>query len=301
MSSRRPIERSRSLGSEATGPTHACPNSDRAVPKAKRPTDPVIGRNARQTGAKCGKVRTRQLRPGSTRIPANGPVFRDRSARLKIVVSPVRVRVSPSLLPLCAVIYVLLEREIGLLHWVLDWALGPIAVRNSTWRTFRSGSRPGVRRSVGRKRPRFPPVLSPVRTERRRPVLHLAFTRRADDRLHRWVHPLLRLPEGHAVPVARPLGALSPPAPRRLGARRHQVLHRQGLPVSRQPAPSTAPAGLYRSAADDPQPERPLRPLHHPPGDAKARDAGTWRSALRGGCGRPRRRALMCISRATCS
>jgi hypothetical protein len=64
-------------------------------PATKRPTSAVIGRNVRKTDAKSGKTRTgaRRLRPCQS--PANPRNSSVKRARLKIVVSPVRVRVSP--------------------------------------------------------------------------------------------------------------------------------------------------------------------------------------------------------------
>jgi len=62
----------------------------------KRQTRPTVCRNAAETGAKSGKARNERGISKTTKIPAKLPDFRPNAARLKIVVSPVRVRVSPS-------------------------------------------------------------------------------------------------------------------------------------------------------------------------------------------------------------
>jgi hypothetical protein len=65
----------------------------------KRPTATAVGRNARQTAAKCGKDRTREICPDRRESPGNRRESDVDGTRLKIVVSPVRVRVSPSQTP----------------------------------------------------------------------------------------------------------------------------------------------------------------------------------------------------------
>ena len=62
----------------------------------KRQTGPAVCRNARQTDAKSGKTRTPYTWPEAGEFPANRPVSDATAARLKIVVSAVRVRLSPS-------------------------------------------------------------------------------------------------------------------------------------------------------------------------------------------------------------
>ena len=65
-----------------------------AMATKKRQTTPAICRNAGETGAKSGKTRT----PATVTIqgfPAYRPGSDVTAARLKIVVSPVRVRISP--------------------------------------------------------------------------------------------------------------------------------------------------------------------------------------------------------------
>ena len=62
----------------------------------KRPTRDAIGRNVRKRRAKSAKTWTVCGGPPTRKIPASGPNLRGEAARLKIVVSPVRVRVSPS-------------------------------------------------------------------------------------------------------------------------------------------------------------------------------------------------------------
>jgi hypothetical protein len=61
----------------------------------KRPTSPAVGRNAPETDAKSGKAWTPPGWSDWQESPANQLHLKDRTARLKIVVSPVRVRVSP--------------------------------------------------------------------------------------------------------------------------------------------------------------------------------------------------------------
>jgi hypothetical protein len=72
------------------------PRSGSPWPPTKRQTTPAICRNAGETGAKSGKTRTPYPWPEAREIPANRPVSDATAAQLKIVVSPVRVRVSPS-------------------------------------------------------------------------------------------------------------------------------------------------------------------------------------------------------------
>jgi hypothetical protein len=62
----------------------------------KRPTSAFIGRNVRKTYAKSGKPWTSLESPRPTTIAATRRNSSCKGARLKIVVSPVRVRVSPS-------------------------------------------------------------------------------------------------------------------------------------------------------------------------------------------------------------
>ena len=62
----------------------------------KRPTDPAVCLFTRQTTAKCGKTRTPPDTPRAAKYPCKSARLRSHFARLKIVVSPVRVRVSPS-------------------------------------------------------------------------------------------------------------------------------------------------------------------------------------------------------------
>ena len=66
------------------------------MPPAKRQPIPAICRNACETGAKSRETRTSYRRPLCREVPANRPVLDATAARHKIVVSPVRVRVSPS-------------------------------------------------------------------------------------------------------------------------------------------------------------------------------------------------------------
>ena len=61
----------------------------------KRQTTRAVCRNAGETGAKSGKTRTPYVWPESGEFPANRLVSGAAAARLKIAVSPVRVRVSP--------------------------------------------------------------------------------------------------------------------------------------------------------------------------------------------------------------
>ena len=62
----------------------------------KRPTDPAVCLFTRQTTAKCGKTRTPPDTPRAAKYPCKSARLRSHFARLKIVVSPVRVGVSPS-------------------------------------------------------------------------------------------------------------------------------------------------------------------------------------------------------------
>ena len=64
--------------------------------QTKRQTGPAVCRIAGETGVKSGKARTRETVRGASESPANRPDSDARATRLKIVVSPVRVRVSPS-------------------------------------------------------------------------------------------------------------------------------------------------------------------------------------------------------------
>jgi hypothetical protein len=65
----------------------------------KRPTSPAVGRNARETPAKSGKNWTRWRWQYRKQSPANRGNLSEWRTRLKIVVSPVRVQVSPSQAP----------------------------------------------------------------------------------------------------------------------------------------------------------------------------------------------------------
>jgi hypothetical protein len=67
--------------------------------RTKRQRGLVVCRNAGETDAKSGKARTPATSPEPTESPANAADSGARAARLKIVVSPVRVRVSPSEVP----------------------------------------------------------------------------------------------------------------------------------------------------------------------------------------------------------
>lgn len=62
--------------------------------ETKRPTGPAVGLFMLQPTAKCGKALTSPDTPKTVKPPAKGE-FSGRSTRLKIVVSPVRVRVAP--------------------------------------------------------------------------------------------------------------------------------------------------------------------------------------------------------------
>ena len=57
----------------------------------KRPTGAAVGRNAGETGTKSGKIRTCDASPEPRKSPANQDRLRNKRARLKIVVSRVRV------------------------------------------------------------------------------------------------------------------------------------------------------------------------------------------------------------------
>jgi len=63
---------------------------------AKRPTSAFVGRNVVETAAKSGKTRTGATQRKSCQFPADPWNSSVKGAQLKIVVSPVRVRVSPS-------------------------------------------------------------------------------------------------------------------------------------------------------------------------------------------------------------
>jgi hypothetical protein len=71
----------------------------------KRPTEPAVGRFIRQKAAKYGKT---PIPPDTTRSPNSLQIVKlsSRTARLKIVVSPVRVRVSPPRNPCKQAIFV---------------------------------------------------------------------------------------------------------------------------------------------------------------------------------------------------
>jgi hypothetical protein len=87
----------------------------------KRPTSFAVGRNVRETSAMS--VKSGHTRGGRNNdlSPANAKDLNDRGARLKIVVSPVRVRVSPSAIPRCCGISSFLIAP-GAFDWVLEWA-----------------------------------------------------------------------------------------------------------------------------------------------------------------------------------
>jgi hypothetical protein len=65
----------------------------------KRPTDPAVGLFIRQKAAKYGKTRIPPDTPKVAETPCKSIELSSRTARLKIVVSPVRVRVSPFFRP----------------------------------------------------------------------------------------------------------------------------------------------------------------------------------------------------------
>jgi hypothetical protein len=65
----------------------------------KRQTSAAVCRNVRKTAARCGKVWTLKRSAGLAKYPANRRYSEAGAAHLKIVVSPVRVRVSPSRKP----------------------------------------------------------------------------------------------------------------------------------------------------------------------------------------------------------
>jgi hypothetical protein len=77
-------------------PVRALARRSRLRGPTKRQTGVAVCLIGRETSGKCGKTRTRPATAGSRKVPANQPNFSGRTARLKIVVSPVRVRVSPS-------------------------------------------------------------------------------------------------------------------------------------------------------------------------------------------------------------
>ena len=89
----------------------------------KRPTSFAVGRNVRE-------IRDTQLRwPNDGLFPGNAQYLNDRGVRLKIVVSPVRVRVSPSAIPHSSGDFLLFGLSHSSVHWALDWAPGrPLGV-----------------------------------------------------------------------------------------------------------------------------------------------------------------------------
>ena len=104
------------------------PATRRSRPRSvKRPTGAAVGRNAGENGAKSGKIRTSDASPETRKSPANQCGLRNKRARLKIVVSPVRVRVSPSTTGLqTAVLQEMLAdvRSAETLPWAVRPAIG---------------------------------------------------------------------------------------------------------------------------------------------------------------------------------
>src|SRR5215218_4973798 len=133
----------------------------------KRQTTLAVCRNVDQTNAKSGKTRTRENIGGGRESPANWPDSALKAARLKIVVSPVRVRVSPlPEVPAHVLVFASVEAGRSRRIWAQEGVKTPILCLNCR-------ESPGTEAHVPRCERRFPLIgLRPADLRMHRRGLH---------------------------------------------------------------------------------------------------------------------------------